>query len=302
MYGLYGVNEVVRNLHLFAIARGEGLTTPSIQDLRLGYLRVLNDYLPEMPINTEDNIFIFDEDVEAALVLAYSSREDNSLDDMRQSELISRQPVSPKLKMKHMQWISDILTDMGLEDNAFEFTFHLVIHSIFIRASNSIPGITKSFGGSSGGALGAIWFVPNTSLTRHDQMELLVHELAHHLLFIDEMVHPQFDYSKIALKQYYARSAILKKSRPLDKVAHSIVVGVEILLWRARTKLPDNVHRLVHPSTEDLVQQIFDSLDSLYSIPNLNLAIKPRMQDILNRCKMICENYSNKNLIQEEAF
>lgn len=294
MYGLYGANEAARNLYRLGVSRGVLPEKPTTQDLRVAYLDLLAEYQPKMPVNYGENIFVFDPDTETALVNAYPTGGVNALDDMRQSEILAREALPMERKLQHARRVADVLLDMTEEDEAFGYVFSLIVHSIFLRDANRLPGIRSSFGGSSGGCIGAIWFVPDDTVTRVDQMELLVHELTHHLLFVDEMAHAQFDYSKIVLKEYYAHSAILKQSRPLDKVVHSIVVATEILLWRMRTREPDDPDRVVHPSSRQLLDQATAAMQSVYEVKNINEAIKPRIWEILERCQAAWREIAGK--------
>lgn len=62
-------------------------------------------------------------------------------------------------------------------------------------------------------------------------------------MFLDELRYSHYAYARILDPSTYARSAILNIDRPLDKVLHSIVVAVEILLFIMGTSLDDHSRR-----------------------------------------------------------
>ena len=104
---------------------------------------------------------------------------------------------------------------------------------------------------------------------------MLLHELTHHLLFIDERNFAHFDYSQIANKNNQAFSAILNLTRPMDKVFHSIVVASELILGR-QMFLPKGGTTVVHPPTEKMSSDTVKAYQSVYSLNNVNELIRPR--------------------------
>lgn len=89
------------------------------------------------------------------------------------------------------------------------------------------------------------------AVTKADVMEMLLHELTHHLLFVDEHNYQHFTYPELIKKENYAFSAILNMMRPLDKVVHSIVVATELV--KARTRFLHDVDaRVVHQQSQKM--------------------------------------------------
>jgi hypothetical protein len=126
---------------------------------------------------------------------------------------------------------------------------------------------------------GVIWVNPKPHWCIKNRVEFLIHELTHNLLFIEEIIRDLYSYKNMYKKEYWTRSAVLNKSRPLDKSFHSAVVGTEIILFRNNySAQPDNYY--AHPPTQALIQQTLYSLESCLASPLL----KPRGKEILESC------------------
>lgn len=115
--------------------------------------------------------------------------------------------------------------------------------------------------GSTSQAIGVIWANPKTTYSLHDMVEILVHEMTHHAMFIDEVRYVHYSYSAVTDKSTWARSAILNVPRPLDKVLHSAVVATEVLLMRANY-IGHPVITKVHPPTNVMLTQLKDAIAS----------------------------------------
>lgn len=280
MYHIYGIEENIKNCYRAVYPFiSDPHHVQSISDLRNPYLNFLKNQQPDYPINFDHNPFIFDEEVEKLLAKAYS---EGSLDDLRQSELIGKS-YSRKEKNNKIYIAVQALNSLFEQDENLAALFSLVIHSIFTKQYDRKNGSKGTHGGSSSGAIGVIWLTINKSITRLDLMELFLHELTHHLVFIDELNYPQFSYKEIKKPENYSYSAILNMQRPLDKVVHSIIVATEIILAR-KTILNIDEERTVHPSTEKMLDSIFQSFESINNLKNKNIVLKPRTFEILNKC------------------
>lgn len=80
-------------------------------------------------------------------------------------------------------------------------------------------------------------------------------------MFLDELRYTHYSYSRVLKQSTWARSAILNVARPLDKVLHSIVVAIEVLLFRDGY-LGHPVNPRVHPPTRVMIEQLRDSISS----------------------------------------
>jgi hypothetical protein len=127
------------------------------------------------------------------------------------------------------------IDELALYSEDHSVLFNMIVTDILVSPSRLARG------GSTSQAIGAIWANPDPTFTINDVMEILVHELTHHTMFLDELRYGHYFYSNVIDRSSWARSAILKSVRPLDKVLHSIVVAVEVLLFRCRCIwTPDN--------------------------------------------------------------
>lgn len=189
--------------------------------------------------------------------------------------------------MQKLQLAQNSLAELLSLNEDLDLVFGLIIHSVFLKSSRPTSNSRGSHGGSSSAAIGTIWLTVEDSLNSIDLMEMFVHELTHHLLFVDELNHAQFAYSEIAKPENFARSAILKRSRPLDKVVHSIVVASEVLEAR-RQYLKERGPSKIHPSTEVLMADTKVAIESVFALPNLGDLITPHMRKVLDKCAEIC--------------
>jgi len=197
------------------------------------------------------------------------------LDDKDQSETIL--PKKCDFSEEKMDLIK-----RGLEDLDFLATGHhelieCLITDIFILPSE------RARGGSTSQAIGVIWFDPKLSYGPCDVMEMIVHELTHQLMFIDELRRPHYDYALLLKENSWPTSAILKTRRPFDKALHSAVVAMEVLLLR-NNYIGHPQEPAVHPPTRILQDQLLDTINSMDEILEKN-------QDILmSRGHEIIEN------------
>lgn len=236
-----------------------------------------------MPVNRAEDCFILDPAIEDELVRAYSFN--NALDDLRQTRIIGK-PYEMKEKRRRIDFAREALARFKALDPLLAAIFDLAIHSIVVRPSNREHG-RMSYGGSSSAAMGTIWLSLGPQITQDDLVEMLLHELTHHLLFIDERNFAHFDYPALREKHNLAFSAILNLMRPVDKVFHSIVVAAELLLGRERF-WPQGHATRVHPASDKMRADMQSALSSLYALPNATTLIKPRGHAILARVAECC--------------
>lgn len=254
----------------------------NIDDLRKYYLDFLENYNHGVVINRSNDPFITDLGIESNLINAFGV---STLDDLRQYQAIG-QPLANEIKDEKIEFARGALNTLLELDPKLKAIFNLVIHSIFLRESSKIEGVAASFGGSTSTAIGVICISDIHKMTKLDVMEVLLHELTHSLVFIDELNYPLFSYDEIKKKENFARSAILLKSRPLDKVVHSIIVGTEILCAREKYNLEGE--RNVHPKTDKLTNDIVSSCKSIFEVKNVSSALYPRAIDMVDKCLEIC--------------
>jgi hypothetical protein len=274
---------VVRNLYRIARAHDENRPMETSEELRNGFLAFLTARQPSVPINTTGDVFVLDQAIQSKLSAAFSK---GALNDLNQEDVVGEAYQGDVLETK-TSIVRAALNDLLMMDEDFAFVFDLAIHSIFVRPSKPAKMVHGSHGGSSSASIGAIWLAVGDSISRIDLIEMLVHELTHHLLFIDELNHPQFDYQLIKMRENYALSAILKRQRPLDKVVHSIVVGASLVDARRRF-LGNHEATVIHPETSGLQKDVVAAIDSVMDMHNVNELLTDHMRSIVDECSEIC--------------
>ncbi|MCU4444704.1 aKG-HExxH-type peptide beta-hydroxylase [Acinetobacter pittii] len=259
----------------------------SLDSLKSMYRRYLKDAQGR---ETSDpyNLVISD-DYEKASVMAqgFNGEVESTLDDMGQSTIIKieRYDNSSVQRVK----IENALEELGLYSTEHFSLLELIITDIFILPSNG------SRGGSSSDGIGLIWANPKETYPLIDVVEFLVHELTHHCMFIDEQRYGHYDYDTILNENNWAESAILKRPRPIDKVLHSIVVSLEIILFRDMV-IGHPVKPKVHPPTDILVEQVKKSIASLWHTIRINeekdkIVLHERAKNILLNVENLIQAY-----------
>ncbi|MFM9368719.1 aKG-HExxH-type peptide beta-hydroxylase [Streptomyces sp. Da 82-17] len=142
-------------------------------------------------------------------------------------------------------------------------------------------------GGTSSTVLGVLWLAPKEHWNSIDVQEFLLHEFIHHTLFLEERRFGFYRNMDMLMEdRYLTRSAIRKDRRPLDKVLHSIVVGMEVLLARQENRVPgyDTSELSLHPQSGELRDGVAASLDEVFELP-LEKLLQPRPIEILELCR-----------------
>ncbi len=163
--------------------------------------------------------------------------------------------------------------------------FNLVISDFIVAPSE------RARAGSTSSAPGCVWIADIERYQSWEVAEILVHELVHNLVFLDELVKSHYDYELITKKENYATSSILKVLRPVDKVLHSIIVATEILLYRERIGSTKITHR-VHPPTPLLIEQLENSLQSMRILLSRKPAVlTARGRELFEFCSENCARF-----------
>ncbi|MFS0758308.1 HEXXH motif-containing putative peptide modification protein [Noviherbaspirillum sp. 1P10PC] len=192
-------------------------------------------------------------DFEKAKTLRPLFVNDSLLDDKMQADVITETKDDETSDKKAL--ILRAIHELGIYSEVHKALFDTLITDIFILPSS------RAKAGSTSQAIGVIWANPKTTYSLHDMVEILVHEMTHHAMFIDELRYVHYSYSDVMDKSTWARSAILNVPRPLDKVLHSAVVATEILLMRANY-IGHPVLSKVHPPTNIMLTQLKDAIAS----------------------------------------
>lgn len=252
----------------------------SLTALQIAY-RSFIEQLQKRPLSGPPGNVNIISDPEEAKQLRPLFINDSLLDDKHQQQVIATE--ADRYTQGKADLISRALKEIEALCPQHSALFGTIITDIFILPS------TIAKGGSTSQAIGVMWANPHVDYSVHDVIEMLLHELTHHTLFLDELRYGHYNYLAITDDSTWARSAILNISRPLDKVLHSVVVSMEILLLREH-HLGHPSKPKVHPPTAIMLAQLADAIASIDSVLFNDSSVKcqlfkPRAMDILHRVK-----------------
>ncbi|MCD9123637.1 HEXXH motif-containing putative peptide modification protein [Cupriavidus sp. UGS-1] len=209
---------------------------------------------------------------------------DSLLDDKAQGSVITDDDDRDIERKKDI--VIDAIHQLGLQSPQHAALFDIIVTDILLRPS----AVAK--GGSTSQAIGLIWLNPRPDYGPDDVVEILVHELTHHAMFLDELRHAHYNYSLLFDSDTWTTSAILRTPRPLDKVLHSIVVAAEVLLFRERCSGHPAAPR-VHPPSHLMLEQLRESIQSTKKTLSLHPeAFRPRATALLRQAASVLDELS----------
>jgi hypothetical protein len=158
--------------------------------------------------------------------------------------------------------------------------FELVIDTVFV------PSHVREFGSETlSSALGVMWLHALPGWRDGDICELLIHELTHTLLFIDERRYGHYrDTKAMMASENHVASAIRTEPRPLYASLHSVVVACELLAWRQRVGDATAVDPKAHPPSALLRSNVRSALESIFALGRLEDLATPRACELLAAC------------------
>jgi len=270
MFNVIGSKEILKNIIRLANPYMQG--SVNSETLKRAFLNFLKEVQPKVP--KPDTSLSYKWKKEEIAPLLHIFDEDSVLDDFDEIFDLEKQLFSGET----LERVQDAVRKMEASVPEFKSIIDLVIHTIFTFPS-SIAG-----GGSTSAAIGCIWVDIRPHWMEQDILEFLVHETTHNLVFVDELCHLHYSsYPEIAKPENFARSAILNKPRPLDKVFHSIVVSTEVLSFRQ--KYFGHLEKpCLHPPTDVLLDQ---TIQSIHSIRSQERLLTERAIYLLNQCSDI---------------
>lgn len=201
-----------------------------------------------------------------------------TLDDFNQKNSIELKPIENINERKAQ--LKKALAYLANVHSEYYSLLSFLITNVFLFPSN------VAVGGSSSTAVGTIWANLKDKFSTTDVAEFFVHELTHNCIFIDEHRYGHYDYQIISDQSTWATSAVLLINRPLDKVLHSIIVSLEIILFRENViGHPDQPK--IHPPTDILLNQIVKSLESIrFTAAQFSNALSKRSYDLLDNVEL----------------
>lgn len=160
----------------------------------------------------------------------------------------------------------EISTEWGL-------LFDVIVNRVFC------VNVAGSVGGSTGRAIGSIWINLPSGAAPSDVAEFLVHELTHHLTFLDVLGRGHYQAGGATAS---ATSAIRRTSRPVACVLDSLLVGVEILAFR-RLQGWHPRRPAIHPCSEALLEGSLQAAASLRRVNRTGQVFADRGSELLRR-------------------
>lgn len=266
MYFAIGKHECLRVLMLLGSLHGG--TPSNLKELKehyLSFIRHISD--SNVCTDTENDQFCTDDVRIAALVNRFTSS--SLLTDIETHTVKTPGYARNAAKQKILEGKELLMAQCaGLLE-----IFDIVIHTLFYERS------MEAGGGSVSSAPGVIWCSVRRNWSEQDAAEFLVHELTHNLLFLHERATRHYtDFTLIAQERNFAKSAVLRRQRPLDKVFHSLLVAHEILQYRLVSVEPSLPK--VHPPSKDLVMACVDTINSIKNIYCLDALVTPAFMDL----------------------
>ena len=287
MYYLNSPQEFISSV--FALTVKDGDTCSDISELRNRYIDFAVSLGGEAvhPSNISDS-YCYKEDRILSLISKY--KDYSQLTDIE----TDTSETSHRSRVNAMKAVNEGRKHLKKSDNELGSLLDFAIHTMFYHRSK------ESGGGSVSSAPGVIWCSPRLNWTKEDMAEFLVHELAHNMIFIDERRYQHYiDFDEIAKPDNYAKSAILMKPRPLDKVFHSLIVSNEVLSYRMKHGEPVNPN--VHPGTQKMYDAALETTDTIRELLKRKTLVTPRFLELMDKVETSLEAIKNANNLKAAA-
>lgn len=281
MYGHYGINHNIENIYRLAAPFLQGKEVETMSDLKPAYLRFLKSVHPEFPLEAGQDIYIRELDRAEAFAGAFSA---SRLNDLYQERMVGRFHDQEQLE-DNIQQVNRALNRLQEIKPELVELFKLAVHSVLFCGSEKNQENSSAHGGTTNKCIGLIWLNLKPNMSEQNIIEMLIHELTHTLVFLDELNFEHFNYDNISKKDYWAVSSILKRQRPMDKVIHSVLVSMEILYARKNYLPYATEENLVHPKTPALTKNVENSVASVLSHPLLEEVCLPRTIELMTQVK-----------------
>ncbi len=278
MLYLTGLKENLETLLVLAKSKYNDSDIKTIEEMKIGLRKYLLNFQPRSVIA----------EIEAPEIVEIKSSgqiktfqelfsEQSRLNDFKQESLIDLDKAWDYEDLNSDKF-KEALEFIRVKDPGVYQYINLIFNYYFFANSG------KAAGGSSSGGIGVLWVNPKKSWHLQDYAEFIVHELTHQILFYDERRFEHYpDYPSILKKENYAYSTILNKGRPLDKVVHSLFVGMNVLLFREKFFGLKSTPTL-HPDSQKIIESLdktFESIDRLQPV-----LLSSRIQELMGLAKI----------------
>lgn len=287
MWSLVGVNNVFKTLCTLTHGQLENKKTVTIQILKKAITDYLIKHNPHITYSNSLKPCIIQSGhqlIEIIKILDLEkeirSHNENNLEAVNKSNLNKLNAA-----MKSMQQLNDIYS-----------LFFLSVDTIALTSNIKFAGSA-----TTPEAIGVVWIQPDEHWSMFDVLESLVHELTHNLLGFDNLVNKHYDKpSEIMNPNTWVPSAIRNQPRPVNGVAHSIIVGTELLNLRNRLNYDDS-EVSVHGNSKELITKTKNAIDSFKSQRDSWQILSNRMQHLLNLADESLKHFAYGR-IQDEIF
>lgn len=282
MYTLYSAQEIIDNVLVLANPYIDNINLLTEKSLKSAYINWLSVIQPHCPIIEKNTLVYSDKSVDARFS-KYFTKEFRVADvDIATQEMMYPDPLDRKLA------IESALSKISEYDDT--------LYSLLMLTMNTIFCVTdKRNGGTSVNPsyIGVMCAHYDMYAEEMAIPELLIHELAHNFLFLDEHRYGYYtSYQYLEDKKTYVDSYYNKKiiKLPFDRVLHRMVIFTEILSLRDQY-LGHATMKTQHMCTEEMLEvsrwyiaQI-DNNEAILSI------MKPRCREIYEKIKDFLKNY-----------
>lgn len=262
MYHLFGLHHSLVNVGLLARPKLGRRGRVSLAKLRRAYHAVLSERDPSLdalpvrgPLVVRDPLTI------QKLCSGF---------DLAGPEVAAPRPWQRRMLAEGLAWMKE-------RDPVLSGLVSLVV-SAYLVGSNSVnPKSMTSFK-----LLGVLYINPQKEWSAADVAEVMLHELTHMLVVLDDFRHGHFvDGRVFSVEEFAGLGAISGKSLPIFRVTHSQLVAAELMLFRERHGL-HGVNYHAHPDSETLATRIDASFATYRADTSLGAVLTPRMRELLS--------------------
>lgn len=281
MYYLFGSSACVDVLRDVAHAHlAPGADTGCFYTLKAAYQTFLRRWHPRLPSGSVSGpVYVDDPRIESELIRAFLN--ESPLDDLPRYrdktffEIGDERRGDITADLLHVANAIDGFRDI---DPGFWNVFDLFVNHLFFAFSR------YSRGGTDSDCIGVLYLSRARQYSLRDLYEIIVHELTHTMMFVDELTRPHYgEESLMPHPENWALAAITGMRRPLDKVLHSMVISTEVLLHRELV-LGHEGETTIHPDSVTLRGNVLRTIDSLVEHPNRDALLGRRGFELIARC------------------
>jgi hypothetical protein len=254
-----------------------GREVRDVQDLVYSWRVFLGRTYNGFRARNSNDILVWDAQEEEELSAAFGSTDANGNPDQERGILGDAYPAS--VRKEKLELVAKAIGSLKTSAPHYSEILELCVHSIIVRDANGVGG-PKAHSSSGADSVGIIWLSCLDGVTELDLQELLIHELVHQLLFIEDYLYQEFDYDRMSEIGNFGLTAISLTPRPLDIAIHSLVVASELLIARDRW-IGEPETPTVHPKSASIRETIVKSRDSIYACRDADELITPYISELL---------------------